>query len=56
MLRRNTHRSVRALTDSIRTEVADWNDTPRPFVRHKTADQILDSLASYCRRINDTNH
>ena len=55
-LRRNTHRSVRALTDSIRTWVADWNDNPRPFVWHKTADQILDSLASYCRRISDSDH
>jgi transposase len=55
-LRRNTHRSVRALTDSIRTWVTDWNDNPRPFVWHKTADQILDSLASYCRRISDSGH
>jgi transposase len=55
-LRRNTHRSVRALTDSIRTWVADWNDNPRPFIWHKTSDQILDSLASYCRRISDSDH
>ena len=55
-LRRNTHRSVRVLTDSIRTWVTDWNDNPRPFVWHKTADQILDSLASYCRRISDSGH
>ena len=55
-LRRNTHRSVRALTDSIRTWVTDWNDNPRPFVWHKTAEQILDSLASYCRRISDSDH
>jgi transposase len=55
-LRRNTHRSVRALTDSIRTWVADWNDNPRPFVWHKTSEQILDSLASYCRRITDSDH
>jgi transposase len=55
-LRRNTHRSVRALTDSIRTWVTDWNDNPRPFVWHKTSDQILDSLANYCRRISDSDH
>lgn len=23
-----------------------WNDNPRPFIRHKTAEQILDTLAS----------
>jgi hypothetical protein len=28
-----------------------WNDDPRPFVWHKTADEILDSLAAYCQRI-----
>jgi len=25
-----------------------WNDDPRPFVWHKTADEIFDSLAAYC--------
>lgn len=55
-LRRNTHRSVRDLTASIRTWVADWNDNPRPFVWHKTSEQILDSLATYCRRITDSDH
>lgn len=29
---------------------------PRPFVWHKTSDQILDSLANYCRRISDSGH
>ncbi len=24
--------------------VAAWNDDPRPFIWHKTADQILDNL------------
>ena len=25
-----------------------WNDEPQPFVWHKTADEILDTLAAYC--------
>lgn len=29
---------------------------PKPYVRHKTADEILDSLANYCQRINDSGH
>jgi DDE superfamily endonuclease len=29
---------------------------PKPFVWHKTADEILDSLAAYCQRINDSGH
>ncbi len=29
---------------------------PKPYVWHKTADDILDSLAHYCQRINDSGH
>jgi hypothetical protein len=29
-----------------------WNADPNPFVWVKTADEILDSLAAYCARIN----
>ena len=55
-IKRGTHRSVRDLVASIRTWIATWNDDPKPFVWHKSADQILDSLAAYCQRINDSGH
>jgi len=55
-LKRGTHRSVKELTASIRTWIAHWNDNPRPYVWHKTADQILEGLASYCQRINNAGH
>lgn len=55
-LRRGTHHSVRELTASIRTWITNWNDEPKPFVWHKTADEILDSLANYCDRISDSGH
>jgi transposase len=55
-IRRGTHRSVRDLVASIRTWIAGWNDDPKPFVWHKSADEILDSLAAYCQRINDSGH
>jgi transposase len=55
-LRRGTHRSTRDLVASIRTWITNWNDDPRPFVWHKTADEILDSLAAYCGRISDSGH
>jgi hypothetical protein len=29
---------------------------PKPFGWSKTADQILDTLATYCTRINDSRH
>jgi hypothetical protein len=28
------------------------NRDPKPFIWHKTADQILDSVARFCKRIN----
>jgi len=55
-IKRGTHRSVRDLTASIRTWIASWNEDPKPYVWHKNADEILDSLASYCQRINDSGH
>jgi transposase len=55
-LRRSAHRSVRDLTASIRTWIANWNDEPRPYVWHKDADEILEGLAAYCQRINDSGH
>jgi transposase len=55
-LQRGTHRSVRALNADIRAWIESWNDNPRPYVWTKTADQILDSIARYCTRINDSGH
>lgn len=55
-LKRGTHRSVKELVASIRTWITNWNDAPSPFVWHKTADEILDSLAAYCQRISDSGH
>ena len=47
---------MRELTASIRTWITGWNDDPRPFVWHRTADEILDGLAADCQRINDSGH
>jgi transposase len=55
-LRRGTHHSTRDLVASIRTWIEMWNDEPKPFVWHKTADEILDNLGNYCQRINDSGH
>ena len=55
-LRRGTHRSVKELVAAIRTWITNWNDDPKPFIWHKTADEILDSLAAYCSRISDSGH
>jgi len=55
-LRRGTHRSVRALNTDIRDWITTWNDNPKPFVWTKTADEILESVARYCTRINESRH
>jgi transposase len=55
-LRRGTHRSVRQLNADIRAWIESWNDDPKPFVWTKTADQILESIARYCGRINESRH
>lgn len=55
-LRRGAHRSVKALNADIRGWLTGWNDHPRPFVWTKTAEQILESLAAYCQRINNSRH
>ncbi|MEV6125149.1 IS630 family transposase, partial [Streptomyces sp. NPDC052077] len=55
-IRRGVHKSVQALEKDIRTWIDSWNEDPKPFIWTKTADQILESLASYCRRITDSGH
>jgi len=55
-LRRGTHRSTKELERAILDWTESWNDNPRPFVWHKSADEILDTLATYCERISDSGH
>jgi transposase len=55
-LRRSAHTSVRQLNADIRGWIETWNDNPRPYVWTKTADQILESIAIYCNRINHSPH
>ena len=55
-LRRGVHRSVKALNADIRDWIKHWNENPKPYVWTKTADEILDNLASYCNTINDSGH
>lgn len=55
-LRRSAHHSVTALEADVRTWINAWNKDPKPFVWTKTADEILNTLAAYCRRISDSGH
>jgi hypothetical protein len=48
--------AVNQLNVDIRAWIETWNENPRPYVWTKTADEILDSIAHYCTRINDSRH
>ena len=53
-LQRSAHRNVKELAADIIAWTEAWNDDPKPFIWHKTADEILDSIARYCHQINPT--
>jgi transposase len=55
-LRRSAHRNVTELEADIRAWISEWNRDPKPFIWTKTADEILETLASYCQRISDSGH
>lgn len=56
MLTRSAHKNVKALTADINSWITAWNDNPRPFVWHKTADEILDTLSGYLQRTSEAGH
>jgi transposase len=55
-IRRGVHKSVQALEADIRAWIADWNTNPKPFIWTKTAEEILESLGRFCRRISGAGH
>ena len=55
-LRRGTHRSTRELKDAIHRYIDHSNTDPQPFVRTKTADEILANIARFCKRTSESAH
>ena len=55
-LRRGVHDSVAALERDIQAWIDQWNENPQPFTWTKTAEEILESLARFFRRISDAGH
>jgi transposase len=53
-IRRGIHRSTRELEQAIRHYLDIYNETAKPFVWTKTADQILASVARFCQRTSVT--
>jgi transposase len=55
-LRRGVHRSTRELEEALRRYVQTYNQDPKPFVWTKTADEILEAVARFCKRISASGH
>jgi len=55
-IRRGTFTSTAQLEAAIRAYLDENNESPRPFVWSKTADEILASIERYCQRISGTGH
>ncbi|MET7790304.1 hypothetical protein ABZS93_27440 [Streptomyces sp900116325] len=56
VIRCGAHKNIQALEADIRAWVKDWNEDPKPFIWTKTAEEILDPLARFCRRISGAGH
>jgi transposase len=55
-IKRGTHRSTLELERAIRQYLDVYNKNPKAFVWTKSADEILASLARFCKRISDSGH
>ncbi len=55
-LRRGVHRSTKELERAIRDYIDHNNQNPKLLIWHKSADQILDSVARLCKRTLETGH
>lgn len=55
-LRRGVHPSTGALEQAIQQYVTVTNEHPKPFVWTKSADEILQSVARFCRRTSGSDH
>ena len=55
-LRRGVFRSTRNLESTIRNYIDLNNESPKPFIWTKTADEILASVARFCQRTLETGH
>jgi len=55
-IRRGSHRSVRELESAIKNYLTASNQSPKPFIWTKSADEILASVARYCARTSGPGH
>lgn len=55
-IKRGTHRSTLELERAVRQYLDLYNKNPKAFIWTKSADEILASLARFCKRISDSGH
>jgi transposase len=55
-VRRGSYRSTKQLENTIRDYIRINNEDPKPFVWTKTADEILATIARFCKRTLDSAH
>lgn len=55
-IRRGVHRSVRRLEADLASYVEHNNANPKPYSWTKSADEILESVARYCKRTSGAGH
>jgi transposase len=55
-LRRSAHRSVKDLATDITAWVDQWNTDPKPYIWHRSADEILAKLATYCATVTSNEY
>ena len=55
-IRRGIFRSTRELETTIRNYIDTHNEQPKPFIWTKTADEILASVARFCKRTSVPGH
>lgn len=55
-IRRGSFRSTRQLETAVKEYIEEHNETPRPFIWTKSADEILDAIKRFCLRTSDSAH
>ena len=55
-IRRGIHRSTKDLVTAIEHYLTITNNTAKPFIWTKTADEILASVARFCERTSNSGH
>ena len=55
-IRRGTFPSTRSLEKAIKDYTEIYNEDPKPFVWHKSADEILESIGRFCERTSNSGH